>query len=73
MLDRSVIREMVRDIFREAFIETINTFNPPIAEKSEGNLVWPAVPDLVNEQTTQVVDAAESEQAFVQESETPTR
>ena len=72
MLDRSIIREIIRDVFRETLIETINTFNPPIAEKSDGNLIRSAVPDLVNEQTTQVV-VAESEQAFVQERDTPTR
>ena len=72
MLDRSIIRETVRDMFRKAFIETIYTFNPHIAQKSDGNLVRSAVPDLVNEQTTQVV-AAESEEEFVQESDTPTR
>ena len=72
MLNRSIIRETVRDMFRKAFIETIYTFDPPIAQKSDGNLVRSAVPDLVNEQTTQVV-AAESEQAFVQESDIPTR
>ena len=55
MLDRSIIREIIRDVFRETLIETINTFNPPIAEKSDGNLIRSAVPDLVNEQTTQVV------------------
>ena len=61
MLDRSIIRETVRDMFREAFIETINTFNPPISQKSERSLVQLGVRDLVNEQTTQVVAAGESE------------
>ena len=42
-------------MFREAFIETINAFSPPIAQKSERNISRALVPDLVNEQTTQVV------------------
>ena len=72
MLDRSIIRETVRDMFREAFIETINTFNPLISQKSERNLVQSVVPDLVNEQATQVI-VAESEEEFVQESDISTR
>ena len=61
MLDKSIIRETIRDMVREAFIETINTFNPLISQKSERNLVQPGVRDIVNEQTAQVVAADESE------------
>ena len=72
MLDRSIIQETIREMFREAFIETLSAFSPPSAQKSEGNLFQSVVPDLVNEQAPQVI-VTESEEEFVQESDTPTR
>ena len=74
MLDRSIIQETIREMFREAFIETLSAFSPPSAQKSEGNLFQSVVPDLVNEQArgAQVI-VTESEEEFVQESDTPTR